>query len=76
MATDKDRRDNNQKGQSSYRTLASQVTSMGFSVVIFVLIGVFLDSTFKTAPIFILLGVFFSLASMGYILWQIVRAPR
>jgi F0F1-type ATP synthase assembly protein I len=71
--------DNNQDEEkrrlSSSRKLATTATSLGFSVVIFVIIGVVLDGLFKTAPLFILLGVFFSLASMAYFMWQLIKAP-
>ncbi len=76
MATDRDKRDEELKAQSSYRSLASQAIGMGFSVVIWVGLGVFADSIFKTAPIFILVGVFFSLATIGYLMWQLVKAPK
>lgn len=64
-----------QKKISSSRKLANQAISLGFSVVIFVVIGVVLDSIFHTAPIFILLGCFFAVASMVYFMWQLIRMP-
>ena len=75
MATNKDKRDDHETGSNqglSLGTLANSVASMGFAVLFFVLIGVFLDSTFHTQPLFILLSVFFSLASIVYLLWQLV----
>lgn len=48
--------------------------SLGFGVVFCVIIGVVLDNTFKTAPVFILIGVFFALATIVYFLWRLVKA--
>jgi len=71
--------DNNQDEEkvrlASSRKLANTAISLGFSVVIFVVIGVALDSFFQSTPLFILLGVFFALASMVYFMWQLVKAP-
>ncbi len=75
MAPDKNKRDNQQSQINSSKRLASDAISLGFSVVIFVLIGVGLDSVFKTAPLFILLGVFFALASMVYFMWRLIKTP-
>ncbi|MBN9388361.1 MAG: AtpZ/AtpI family protein [Chloroflexi bacterium] len=72
-------RNNNQDEEkirlASSRKLANTAISLGFSVVIFVVIGVVLDSLFKTTPLFILIGVFFALASMVYFMYQLVKAP-
>ncbi|HEX2912794.1 MAG TPA: AtpZ/AtpI family protein [Chloroflexia bacterium] len=75
MMTGGDNQDKEKKRLSSSRQLANTAISLGFSVIIFVVIGVFLDSLFKTAPIFILIGVFFALASMAYFMWQLIKAP-
>ena len=76
MTTERDKRDKDRQEQTSYRTLANQAIGMGFSVVIWVGLGVLVDSLLHTAPIFILLGVFFSLATIGYLMWQLVKAPK
>jgi F0F1-type ATP synthase assembly protein I len=75
MAAGNNNQDEEKIRLSSSRKLANTTMSLGFSVVIFVVIGVVLDSLFKTAPLFILLGVFFALASMVYFMWQLIKAP-
>jgi hypothetical protein len=60
---------------SSSRKLANKAISLGFVVIIFVVIGVGLDALFKTPPLFILLGVFFALASLVYFMYQLIRTP-
>lgn len=75
MAASNNNQDEEKIRLSSSRKLANTAISLGFSVVIFVVIGVGLDALFKTAPIFILLGVFFALASMVYFMYQLVKAP-
>ncbi len=76
MADDSNKQHSKQSELNSSKRMASEAISLGFSVVIFVLIGVGLDSLFKTAPLFILLGVFFALASMVYFMWRLINAPR
>jgi F0F1-type ATP synthase assembly protein I len=79
MATDGDKRNDDSKEtqkQLSARELASNAISLGFSVAVFVIIGVVLDNIFKTAPLFVLLGVFFALASMVYFFVRLLRAAR
>lgn len=74
MGTNRDKRDEAQNSDSSYvRGLVSEATSLGFSVLICVLGGVALDNVFKTAPVFILGGVFLSLFIIGYFLWRIIK---
>lgn len=75
MATNRDKRDDQtQNSETPYvRRLVSEATSLGFSVVICVLGGVGLDNWLKTAPVFILVGVFLSLAIIGYFLWRIIK---
>lgn len=75
MAASNNNQDEEKIRLSSSRKLANTAISLGFSVVIFVVIGVVLDSLFKTTPIFILIGVFFALASMVYFMYQLVKAP-
>jgi F0F1-type ATP synthase assembly protein I len=75
MAAGNNNQDEEKIRLSSSRKLANTTMSLGFSVVIFVVIGVVLDNLFKTAPLFILLGVFFALASMVYFMWQLIKAP-
>ena len=75
MAAGNNNRDEEKLRLSSSRKLANTAISLGFSVVIFVIIGVVLDNLFKTTPIFILLGVFFALSSMAYFMWQLIKAP-
>ncbi len=75
MAAGNNNQDEEKIRLSSSRKLANTAISLGFSVVIFVIIGVVLDSLFKTTPLFILLGVFFALASMAYFMYQLVKAP-
>ena len=75
MAAGNNNQDEEKIRLTSSRKLANTAVSLGFSVVIFVIIGVVLDSLFKTAPLFILLGVFFALASMVYFMVQLVKAP-
>lgn len=75
MAAGNNNQDEEKIRLSSSRKLANTAVSLGFSVVIFVIIGVVLDNVFKTAPLFILLGVFFALASMVYFMVQLVKAP-
>ena len=75
MAAGNNNQDEENKRLSSSRQLANTAISLGFSVIIFVVIGVVLDNLFKTAPLFILLGVFFALASMAYFMWQLIKAP-
>ncbi len=74
MATDPEKREENARKLDSSRQLASQALSLGFTVVIFVIIGVVLDNVFKTAPLFILIGVFFALASMVYFFVKLIRS--
>src|SRR5436190_5514311 len=65
MPTDRDKRDDTQNRESSYvRKLVGEATSLGFSVFICVLGGVGLDNWLKTAPVFILVGVFLALATI------------
>lgn len=75
MAAGNNNQDEEKIRLASSRSLANTAISLGFSVVIFVIIGVVLDNLFKTAPLFILLGVFFALASMVYFMVKLVRAP-
>ncbi len=75
MATGGDKRDAEKRKAASSKELASSAISLGFSVAIFVILGVVLDNIFKTAPIFVLLGVFFALASMVYFFWRLIKAP-
>jgi F0F1-type ATP synthase assembly protein I len=75
MAAGNNNQDEEKLRLSSSRKLANTAISLGFSVVIFVVIGVVLDSLFHTSPLFILLGVFFALASMVYFMYQLVKAP-
>ena len=75
MAAGNNNQDEEKLRLSSSRKLANTAISLGFSVVIFVVIGVVLDSIFHTSPLFILLGVFFALASMAYFMYQLVKAP-
>jgi len=76
MATDGDKRGGDTQKQLSARELASNAISLGFSVAIFVIIGVVLDNVFKTSPIITLVGVFFALASMVYFFVRLLRAAR
>ncbi|MDB5080747.1 MAG: hypothetical protein JWP00_2671 [Chloroflexi bacterium] len=75
MRAGNNNQDEEKRRLSSSRKLANTAISLGFSVIIFVMIGVALDSFLKTAPIFILLGVFFALASMFYFMWQLIKTP-
>ena len=75
MAAGNNNQDEEKLRLSSSRKLANTAISLGFSVVIFVVIGVALDSLFHTSPLFILLGVFFALASMVYFMYQLIKAP-
>lgn len=75
MAAGNNNQDEEKIRLASSRSLANTAISLGFSVVIFVIIGVVLDNLFKTAPLFILLGVFFALASMVYFMVKLVKAP-
>ncbi len=72
MATN--RGDNDESRAKATRELLGLATGMGFSLLIFVGGGAFLDSLFTTAPIFLLVGVFFALASIAVFLWKIVSA--
>jgi F0F1-type ATP synthase assembly protein I len=74
MATDGDKPGNESSKQLSGRELASTAISLGFSVAVFVILGVVLDNIFKTAPVFVLLGVFFALASMVYFFVRLFKA--
>jgi len=76
MADDRNKQSNKQAQLNSSKRMANEAISLGFSVIIFVLLGVGLDSLFKTAPLFILLGVFFALASMVYFMWRLINAPK
>lgn len=73
MATGRDKREPDRKMSSSARQLLNDTLSLGFTVVIFVLIGVFLNNVFNISPWGILIGVFFALASMVYFMVKLVR---
>ncbi len=73
MATDGEKRDEEKKKASTFRSLSAELGGLGFSVVFFVIIGVVLDSLLKTAPLFILLGVFFGLFSLVYFMYRLVK---
>lgn len=72
MATN--RGDKEERRAEESRTLVSLALGMGFSLLIFVAGGVLLDSLFHTTPVFMLIGVFFALASIVVFLWKIVAA--
>lgn len=72
MATN--RGDNEERRSAATRTLVSLALGMGFSLLIFVAGGVLLDNVFHTTPVFMLIGVFFALASIVVFLWKIVAA--
>jgi F0F1-type ATP synthase assembly protein I len=76
MATDGNKQNDDRQKQLSARELASTAISLGFSVAVFVIIGVVLDNVFKTSPVFVLIGVFFALASMVYFFVRLLRAAR
>lgn len=75
MTAGNNNQDEEKRRRTSSRQLANQAISLGFSVIIFVILGVVLDNIFHTAPLFILLGCFFAVASMVYFMWQLIRAP-
>ncbi len=72
MATNRDKKDGSSPDNTS--SLVGLATGMGFSLLIFIGGGVFLDNIFKTTPLFVLFGVFFALASIGLFFWKIVQA--
>jgi F0F1-type ATP synthase assembly protein I len=73
MADNKDE----QKRQAKQQTAMGLALGIGFNIAVplalFVLGGVWLDSTFKTAPIFILVGVFLGLFASGYYLYRLAK---
>lgn len=76
MATGDDKPDNgtNSQNDTGYtRQLVNEALSLGFAVVIWVVLGVVLDNVFKTAPVFIIIGIFMALATVFYFLWRIIR---
>jgi F0F1-type ATP synthase assembly protein I len=73
MATGNDKPDNGNNDSSYTRQLVNEALSLGFAVVIWVVIGVVLDNVFKTAPVFVIVGVFMALATVFYFLWRIIR---
>jgi F0F1-type ATP synthase assembly protein I len=75
MAAGNNNQDEEKIRLSSSRKLANKAISLGFVVIIFVVIGVGLDALFHTAPLFILIGVFFALASLVYFMYQLIRTP-
>ena len=75
MTAGKNNQDEDKIRLASSRKLANTAISLGFSVIIFVVIGVVLDALFRTAPLFIMIGVFFALASMVYFMYQLIKAP-
>ena len=75
MTAGKNNQDEDKIRLASSRKLANTAISLGFSVIIFVVIGVALDALFHTSPLFIIVGVFFALASMVYFMYQLIKAP-
>lgn len=76
MPTDEEKHEKNAQQVRTSKVLANSLLSLGFSVITFVIIGVVLDNVFKTTPTFILVGVFFALASMGYFMWKAIKAQQ
>lgn len=74
MGTDKGKRDDD--STSSSNEIVSLATGMGFGLLIFIGGGVLLDNWLKTSPVFLLIGFFFALASIGAFLWKIATAGR
>jgi F0F1-type ATP synthase assembly protein I len=74
MATNKNKRDQDDRKPRSSGELAATAASLGFTVVIFVVLGIVMDNWLGTKPIFLLVGIFFALASMVYFTWQIFNA--
>jgi ABC-type antimicrobial peptide transport system permease subunit len=73
MADNKD----DEKRQAKERTALGLALGIGFNVAVplalFVVGGVWLDSTFKIAPLFTLVGVFLGLFASGYYLYRLSK---
>lgn len=63
------------KGQSIVFSLAFELGFMiAVPIVIFSLLGGFLDKKMETSPIFILIGIFVSIFVSGYSIYQKIKS--
>jgi F0F1-type ATP synthase assembly protein I len=68
---------NDEQRKAKERTALGLALGIGFNIAVplalFVVGGVWLDSTFNTAPIFIIVGVFLGLFASGYYLYRLAK---
>jgi F0F1-type ATP synthase assembly protein I len=74
MATNRDNKGDS--GANSSKELVALATGLGFSLLIFIAGGVFLDNLFKTAPVFLLIGLVLAFTSIGVFLWKIIKSSE
>ncbi len=70
------KRRNGDNGSGKERSAVAYALSLGFGIAIplalFIVGGVWLDGTFKTSPVFLLLGILFGMIGAGYSFYRLI----